>query len=277
MSALPLSSAMSEPVVYAGHLSYCTTEAELLEHMRKAGEVRSVSSFRVPDGRGALVSYCSMAEAERAVAELDGTVLYGRHIFVCHDEGAKTRKRGKVGLVQPSNCVYVGNLGFDVTWQSLKDHFATCGTVMRAHVKKGHGIVEFETQEMASAAIQTMNDGEFFGRTSRPGGLGPRRGDLVWWQQTGQRWQRQQRRQRQRCKQRRPHAQRYSTWCVALCQRNVQSPSTMCRVGSCACYLVHWPSLMLFAYGVHLALRMLGQTIGIHHICGRHLSKLDHA
>uniref|UniRef100_A0A7S4G314 RRM domain-containing protein n=1 Tax=Eutreptiella gymnastica TaxID=73025 RepID=A0A7S4G314_9EUGL len=159
---------MSEVQVYAGNLSYNTTEADLFEHMRKAGEVLSVSIFRTPDGRSkgcALVSYCSMPEAERAVSELHDTVLDGRQVLVRHDEGAKTGKGGKGGPAQPSSRVYVGNLSFDVTWQNLKDHFAACGTVVRADVMKGYGIVEFETQEMASEAIETMNDGEFFGRT----------------------------------------------------------------------------------------------------------------
>ena len=157
----------SKVVVYAGNLSYHTEEAALSEHMRQAGEVLNVSIFRTPDGRSkgcGLVSYRTAAEADRAVAELHDTVIDGRQVLVRHDKGGQSAG-GKGGARKPSSRVYVGNLSFDATWQDLKTHFETCGTVVRADVMKGYGLVEFESEEMASAAIQSLNDGEFFGRT----------------------------------------------------------------------------------------------------------------
>ncbi len=56
--------------------------------------------------------------------------------------------------------LYVGNLAYSVTWQSLKDLFATCGEVLRADVatepsgrSKGFGIVKMSSQKAANKAI----------------------------------------------------------------------------------------------------------------------------
>eukprot|EP01117_Protostelium_nocturnum_P002179 TRINITY_DN12816_c0_g1_i1.p1 TRINITY_DN12816_c0_g1~~TRINITY_DN12816_c0_g1_i1.p1 ORF type:complete len:274 (-),score=104.28 TRINITY_DN12816_c0_g1_i1:208-966(-) len=69
-----------------------------------------------------------------------------------------------------SNRVYVTNLAFKTSWQNLKDHFKPCGRVVHADVfaqggwSKGCGIVEFETVEEASKAIDSMNGTELDGR-----------------------------------------------------------------------------------------------------------------
>jgi len=62
--------------------------------------------------------------------------------------------------------VYVGNLGWGVTWQDLKDFFRPVGDVVRAHVatdaatgrSKGCGIVEFNTPPEAAAAVERMHN-----------------------------------------------------------------------------------------------------------------------
>ena len=70
-----------------------------------------------------------------------------------------------------SRRVYVGNLSWDVTWSDLKDHMKTVGDVVRADVicehngrSKGCGIVEFETEEGAQEAIETLTHTELRGR-----------------------------------------------------------------------------------------------------------------
>ena len=68
--------------------------------------------------------------------------------------------------------VYVGNLAWDVTWQDLKDHFRTCGDVIRADVftmeggakSRGCGLVEFATNREAADAIARLNDLDYRGR-----------------------------------------------------------------------------------------------------------------
>jgi RNA recognition motif-containing protein len=70
------------------------------------------------------------------------------------------------------NKLYVGNLPYSVTDDSLKAHFAQCGTVQSAKVvvdqgsgrSKGFGFVEMSNDEEAAAAIQKLNGTEMEGR-----------------------------------------------------------------------------------------------------------------
>ena len=62
--------------------------------------------------------------------------------------------------------VFVQGLPPDASWQDLKDHFKEAGTVVFASVSidprtgesKGHGIVQYETTEMAHTAIAIMRN-----------------------------------------------------------------------------------------------------------------------
>ena len=68
--------------------------------------------------------------------------------------------------------IYVGNLSFDTTEESLTQHMETIGEVASVRIpfgkrgfSKGFGIVAFVSAEDADAAIQQFNDTEFEGRT----------------------------------------------------------------------------------------------------------------
>ena len=68
--------------------------------------------------------------------------------------------------------LYVGNLPFSATDQSLADMFAQCGNVESAKVivdretsrSKGFGFVEMGTEADAQKAISKMNGTDFEGR-----------------------------------------------------------------------------------------------------------------
>ena len=70
------------------------------------------------------------------------------------------------------NKLFVGNLSFSVSDQSLADTFAQCGTVQSAKVitdretgrSKGFGFVEMGSDAEAQAAIQRFNGAEENGR-----------------------------------------------------------------------------------------------------------------
>jgi len=58
-----------------------------------------------------------------------------------------------------------------VTWQNLKDAFREFGTVVRAEVPQddkgrsaGYGLITFEKESEAQAAIENMNGADFGGR-----------------------------------------------------------------------------------------------------------------
>ncbi len=69
--------------------------------------------------------------------------------------------------------LYVGGLSYDTTEATLKDTFATAGTVESAVIiidkmtnrSKGFGFVEMSSDEEAKKAIETLNGKELDGRT----------------------------------------------------------------------------------------------------------------
>ena len=69
--------------------------------------------------------------------------------------------------------VFVQGIPDDTSWQDLKDHFQTAGTVVFASVSvdpqtgmtKGHGIVQYETTQMAQNAIDVMRNYPLNGAT----------------------------------------------------------------------------------------------------------------
>jgi RNA recognition motif-containing protein len=71
-----------------------------------------------------------------------------------------------------SQKIYVGNLGYSVTNDTLNAKFAQFGTVSSAKVimdrdtnrSKGFGFVEMSTSSEAAKAIQSLNGAEFEGR-----------------------------------------------------------------------------------------------------------------
>lgn len=71
-----------------------------------------------------------------------------------------------------SQKIYVGNLGYSVTNDTLNAKFAQFGTVSSAKVimdrdtnrSKGFGFVEMSTSSEAAKAIQNLNGSDFDGR-----------------------------------------------------------------------------------------------------------------
>ncbi len=72
-----------------------------------------------------------------------------------------------------NNKVFVGNLSWGTTNDTLQAHFASAGTVNKAEVlfdkmtgkSKGFGFVEFASEEDAKAAVDKLNQSELDGRT----------------------------------------------------------------------------------------------------------------
>jgi RNA recognition motif-containing protein len=66
--------------------------------------------------------------------------------------------------------VHVRNLAWATSSDSLRTHFSTCGTVLKAEVKRkgsrscGWGIVEFDSPQTALVAISSMNSTHLDGR-----------------------------------------------------------------------------------------------------------------
>lgn len=152
--------------VFVGNLSYETDWAALKDHMRTAGSVLHADIARQNDGRSkgyGIVEFASVSDARNAIRELHDSYLGGRQIIVRPNKNQKG----------PAGCrLYVGNLPYRMSWQSLKDLFADVGEVAHADVpvgadgrSKGFGIVEMATAEDAQAAIRALNDESVEGRS----------------------------------------------------------------------------------------------------------------
>jgi RNA recognition motif-containing protein len=85
--------------------------------------------------------------------------------------------------------LYVGGLSYSTTSESLREHFAPCGTVESATVitdrysgqSRGFGFVEMATEEDAQKAVSMLNGQRVDGRTikvevANPQGAGGGRG-----------------------------------------------------------------------------------------------------
>jgi len=81
--------------------------------------------------------------------------------------------------------LYIGNLPYSATETTLRELFASAGTVASATVitdgatgaSKGVGFVEMSTEEEAQKAIDTLNGQEVGGRTVKVAEARPRRED----------------------------------------------------------------------------------------------------
>jgi RNA recognition motif-containing protein len=186
--------------VYVGNLAWEVSWQDLKDLMKTLNhEVVRVDVMQTSEGRSkgcGIVEFATPEGAAEAVLTLNDTELSGRRIFVREDRensnsvisgrdnpsrggrynNQRNRHQGNLTVSsvpesQPRR-VYVGNLSWDVTWSDLKDHMRTAGDVKRADVicehngrSKGCGIVEFETEEGAQKAIETLTHTELLGRT----------------------------------------------------------------------------------------------------------------
>ena len=182
--------------VYVGNLAWQVSWQDLKDHMRSTGlDVTRANVITGNDGRSkgcGIVEFATVADAQQAVETLNDTELKGRQIFVREDREEKSGHaapaaaaataaggvssgghRFSTGEEAKNRRVYVGNLSWDVAWQDLKDYMKQAGDVVHAEVisdlhtgrSKGCGIVEFETDEGAQRAIETLTNTELKGRT----------------------------------------------------------------------------------------------------------------
>lgn len=84
--------------VFVGNLAYKTNWQSLKDYMGQVGIVTHASVFKDETGRSkgcGLVEFKNKSDAEKAIAELDNTVLDGRSISVRPDERGDTREPRK--------------------------------------------------------------------------------------------------------------------------------------------------------------------------------------
>eukprot|EP00965_Chrysotila_dentata_P149014 4922045-Pleurochrysis_carterae.AAC.1 len=207
-AVVPPSTLAGSAKLYVGNLAYETTWQVLKDHFRQAGDVVHADILQGRDGRSkgcGLVTMGSCKEANIAIETLNDTELNGRRMFVREDReeaavsglpapgarndatvgyrggGGGGTATGESVFATPAAAssaapvavskVYVGNLSYETSWQSLKDLFSQVGDVVHADIlqtpqgrSKGCGIVTMRSAADAAFAIEQLHETELDGR-----------------------------------------------------------------------------------------------------------------
>jgi RNA recognition motif-containing protein len=173
--------------LYVGNLSFNTNKDVLFDTFGKFGTV--VDAFVAMDrdaGRSKGFGFVTFEDPNSASAAKDATngqEVDGRTIRVDFAGekpagGDRTAPRGSYGASSgfgggapqqrrgnPACTLSITNLPYNVSWQTLKDHFRSAGNVRRADVNtgsdgrsSGSGVVEFSSPDEAQHAIRTLHD-----------------------------------------------------------------------------------------------------------------------
>jgi RNA recognition motif-containing protein len=135
---------------------------------KPANKVEEKKKFvKVVNNKGYAYVDFSTAEAVGQAVELSEQLLSGRRVLIKDNKSfegrpQKTKEESRNDGKPPSTRVFLGNLSFDTTEESLKEHFDKCGAIASVKVAtfedsgkcKGYAWIVFEELEGAENAVR---------------------------------------------------------------------------------------------------------------------------
>lgn len=134
---------------------------------KPANQVEEKKSFRPDMNKGYAYVDFSTEEGVKYAVELSEELLAGRRVLIKGNKSfegrpEKTKEEMRKDGKPPNKRVFIGNLSYDVSEASLKEHFAKCGPIESAMVAtfqdtgkcKGYAWVVFEDLEGAANAVR---------------------------------------------------------------------------------------------------------------------------
>ncbi|KAK8944803.1 hypothetical protein KSP39_PZI008237 [Platanthera zijinensis] len=162
--------------LYFGNLPYHCDGAQLTSLIQDYASPLSVEVLYDKDTGGsrgfAFVTMSSTEACEAVISSLNGTQYEGRKLRVKFPE----KWKGRVGMYQESEFkLFVGNLSWSVTSETLKQVFKDYGSLVGARVlydsetgrSRGYGFVCYSNNDEMTAAMESLNEIELEGRALR--------------------------------------------------------------------------------------------------------------
>ncbi|KAI1537204.1 RNA-binding protein RRM domain [Pyrenophora tritici-repentis] len=173
--------------LFVGNMSWNIDEDWLRREFEGFGEIvgcRVITDRETGRAKGfGYVEFANAADAAKAQKEMHEYELDGRQLNVDFSTprakpdangGARANKYGDKRS-PPSNTLFLGNVSFECSNESIQEVFAEYGSITRVSLPtdrdtgalKGFGYVDFSSQQEATAALEALNGQDIGGRAIR--------------------------------------------------------------------------------------------------------------
>ncbi|XP_051150085.1 polyadenylate-binding protein 2-like [Andrographis paniculata] len=148
--------------LYVGDLDLSVIESQVFDLFSQVGQVASVRICRDIGTQVSLgyayVNFNNSEDAARAIEVLNFTPLNNQSIRIMYSHRDPSNRRSGTANI------FIKNLDKGIDNKALHDTFTSFGTILSCKVatdsdgqSKGHGFVQFETQDAAQTAIDKLN------------------------------------------------------------------------------------------------------------------------